>query len=175
MDGQSLLILVIAGVVIVTFAILNGLPKRQLSRLKVRPKPLMTPAERRVCLMIERAMPGARVHSQVSMGAIMNPAKGLSKSEWWTTFNKFSSKRVDFVVEDPHSGRIILLVELDDRSHDRRSDTDRDALTRHAGYTTVRLPAGERPTQTSVERHIEAALGPAFPHPAQSPWQATQT
>ena len=112
MDGQSLLILVIAGVVIATFAILNGLPKRQLSRLKVRPKPLMTPAERRVCLMIERAMPGARVHSQVSMGAIMNPAKGLSKSEWWTTFNKFSSKRVDFVVEDPHSGRIILLVEL---------------------------------------------------------------
>ena len=111
MDGQSLLILVIAGVVIATFAILNGLPKRQLSRLKVRPKPLMTPAERRVCLMIERAMPGARVHSQVSMGAIMNPAKGLSKSEWWTTFNKFSSKRVDFVVEDPHSGRIILLVE----------------------------------------------------------------
>ena len=175
MNGQSLLILVIAGVVIATFAILNGLPKRQLSRLKVRPKPLMTPAERRVCLMIERAMPSARVHSQVSMGAIMNPAKGLSKSEWWTTFNKFSSKRVDFVVEDPHSGRIILLVELDDRSHDRRSDTDRDALTRHAGYTTVRLPAGERPTQTSVERHIEAALGPAFPLPAQSPWQATQT
>ena len=99
----------------------------------------------------------------------MNPAKGLSKSEWWTAFNKISSKRVDFVVEDPHSGRIILLVELDDRSHDRRSDTDRDALTRHAGYTTVRLPAGKRPTQTSVERHIEAALGPALPYPAQSP------
>ncbi|WBY18127.1 DUF2726 domain-containing protein (plasmid) [Erythrobacteraceae bacterium WH01K] len=175
MDSQFLLIVVIAGVVIATFAILNSLPKRQLSQLKARPKPLMTPAERRVCLMIERAMPGARVHSQVSMGAIMNPANGLSKSEWWTTFNKFSSKRVDFLVEDPHSGRIILLVELDDRSHDRRSDTDRDALTRHAGYTTVRLPAGERPTQTSVERHIEAALGPAFPHPAQSPWQATQT
>ena len=175
MDGQSLLILVIAGVVIATFAILKSLPKRQLSRLKLRPKPLMTSAERRVCLMIERAMPGARVHSQVSMGAIMNPAKGLSKSEWWTTFNKFSSKRVDFVVEDPHSGRIILLVELDDCSHDRRSDTDRDALTRHAGYTTVRLPAGERPTQTSVERHIEAALGPALRHPARTPWQATQT
>lgn len=175
MDGQSFLIFVITGVVIATFAILNSLPKRQLWGRKVRPKPLMTPAERKVCLMIERAMPGARVHSQVSMGAIMNPAKGLSKSEWWTTFNKFSSKRVDFVVEDPHSGRIILLVELDDRSHDRRSDTDRDALTRHAGYTTLRLPAGERPMHTRVERHIEAALGPLLPHPTQSSWQATQT
>ena len=167
MDGQSLLILVIAGVVIATFAILNGLPKRQLSRLKVRPKPLMTPAERRVCLMIERAMPGARVHSQVSMGAIMNPAKGLSKSEWWTTFNKFSSKRVDFVAEDPETGQIILLVELDDRSHKARRDKDRDELTRHAGYTTVRLPAGERPTQQSVTARIEAALGLPAPLPGQ--------
>ncbi|MBL4641416.1 MAG: DUF2726 domain-containing protein [Verrucomicrobiales bacterium] len=175
MSGQTILILLVAGAVIAAFAILNALPRRQLARLKVRPKPLMTPAERRVCLMIERAMPGARVHAQVSMGAIMNPAKGLSKSEWWTTFNKFSSKRVDFVVEDPHSGQVILLVELDDRSHDRRNDTDRDALTRHAGYTTVRLPAGERPTQTSVERHIEAALGPALPRADRSPWQATQT
>ena len=175
MNGQTLLFLVIACVIIAAAAIWSGLPRRELSRLKVRPKPLMTPAERRVCLMIERAMPGARVHSQVSMGAIMNPAKGLSKSEWWTTFNKFSSKRVDFVVENPHSGQIIMLVELDDRSHDRSSDTDRDALTQHAGYTTVRLPAGARPTQATVERHIEAALGPLVPQPTRSPWQVTET
>lgn len=175
MDGRTLLFLIIAGVIIATAAIWSGLPRRELSHLKVRPKPLMTPAERRVCLKIERAMPGARVHSQVSMGAIINPAKGLSKSEWWTTFNKFSSKRVDLVVEDSHSGQIIMLVELDDRRHDRRIDTDRAALTPHVGYTTVRLPAGERPTQTTVERRIEAALGPLVARQTQSPWQATQT
>ena len=101
------------------------------------------------------------------MGAIMNPAKGLSKSEWWTTFNKFSSKRVDFVAEDPETGQIILLVELDDRSHKALRDKDRDELTRHAGYTTVRLPAGERPTQQSVTARIEAALGLPAPLPGQ--------
>lgn len=132
----------------------------ELSRLRVRKRPLMTAPERRVCAMIERAMPGTRVHSQVSMGALMNPANGLSKSEWWTTFNKFSSKRVDFVVEDPATGNVIVLIELDDRSHNRRNDKDRDALTRHAGYLTVRLPAGERHSLASITRRIDEVLGP---------------
>ena len=131
----------------------------ELSRLKVRPRPLMTPPERRVRGLIERALPGARIHCQVSMGALMNPANGLSKSEWWTTFNKFSSKRVDFAVEDPRTGQVFLLIELDDRSHKKRRDRDRDALTGHAGYTTVRLPAGERHTPQSVADHIDRALG----------------
>lgn len=173
--GQNLVALAVIALFVAAIMVLKRMGGRELSRLKVRSKPLMTPAERRVCLMIERAMPGARVHAQVSMGAIMQPAKGLSKSDWWTTFNKFSSKRVDFVVEDPHSGEIIILVELDDRTHNRRSDRDRDGLTRHAGYTTVRLPAGERPTQSSVTGHIEAALGPVISSPPRSPWPANQT
>lgn len=137
-----------------------------LARLKVRPRPLMTQAERRVCAMIEDALPGTRVHSQVSMGAIMQPAKNLSKSEWWSTFNRFSSKRVDFVVEDPATGEIIMLVELDDPSHRRSTDEDRDALTRHAGYTTVRIPPGKGPTRESVATLLHDALGfdPRQPH-----------
>ena len=119
----------------------------------------MTQAERRVCAMIEEALPGTRVHSQVSMGAIMQPAKNLSKSEWWSTFNRFSSKRVDFVVEDPATGEIIMLVELDDPSHRRKADKDRDALTRHAGYLTVRIPPGKRPTRQSVATILHDALG----------------
>ena len=99
----------------------------------------------------------------------------MEKSEYEFTHHVKIGKEFGVTDEDPHSGQVILLVELDDRSHDRRNDTDRDALTRHAGYTTVRLPAGERPTQTSVERHIEAALGPALPRADRSPWQATQT
>ncbi|WP_073977289.1 DUF2726 domain-containing protein [Erythrobacter donghaensis] len=141
-------------------------PRGTLSRLKVRPRPLMTQAERRVCAMIEEALPGTRVHSQVSMGAIMQPAKNVSKSEWWSTFNRFSSKRVDFVVEDPATGAIIMLVELDDPSHQLSTDKDRDALTRRAGYITVRIPPGKRPTRESVATLLHDALGfdPRQPH-----------
>lgn len=158
MKAETLLLMAAAAAFLLVIYLRFAAPG-YLSRLKVRPKPLMTQAERRVCFMIERALPGARVHSQVSMGAIMNPAKGLTKSEWWTTFNKFSSMRIDFVVEDPETGAVILLVELDDRTHNSRGDRDRDELTRHAGFQTVRIPAGRRPTQQSVASLIGDALG----------------
>ena len=160
-DTTCLIIIVIAVVTCLLAAKMFG--RGELSQLKVRPRPLMTAPERRVCALIEKALPRARIHAQVSMGALMNPAKGLRKSDWWTTFNKFSPKRVDFVVEDPTTGRIILLIELDDRSHDGRMDRDRDALTRHAGYTTLRLPAGERHTARSVSNRIDHALGAQLP------------
>ena len=159
MKAETLLLVAAAAAFLLVIYLRFAAPS-YLSRLKVRPKPLMTQAERRVCIMIERALPGARVHSQVSLGAIMNPARGLTKSEWWTTFNKFSSKRIDFVVEDPETGAVILLVELDDRTHNSRGDRDRDRdeLTRHAGFQTVRIPAGRWPTQQSIASLIGDAL-----------------
>ena len=76
-----------------------------------------------------------------------------------TTPHAAHALRVDYVVEDRASGRIMLLIELDDRTHNASKDRDRDQLTARAGYTTVRLPASERPTAESVRRHIGNAFG----------------
>ena len=127
--------------------------------LPVEPRALMTDMERRTIGYIEAAIPTARVHAQVSMGALMRPKSGLDKSTRQRTLNRFTSRRVDFVVEDRASGRIMLLIELDDRSHNAAKDRDRDRLTGRAGYMTVRLPASERPTAESVRRHIGNSLG----------------
>jgi hypothetical protein len=137
--------------------------------LPVEPQALMTDMERRTIGYIEAVIPSARVHAQVSMGALMKPKSGLDRSTWQTTFNRFSSKRVDFVVEDRASGRIMMLIELDDRSHDAAKDRDRDKLTGRAGYITVRLPASERPTAESVRRHIGNALGIEASHQQPAP------
>ena len=121
-------------------------------------KPLMTPIERRTIRFIELAMPGTRIHAQVSMGAILKPKKGLDRSKATTTRNRFSSKRIDYVVEDRSSGRVVMLIELDDRSHNQAADAKRDRMTAAAGYVTVRLPRHEKPTKESVERHIMNAF-----------------
>lgn len=142
-------------------AFLLAVPRRDrggICGLPVTAKPLMTNVERRAIAHIEAALPGTRVHAQVSMGALMKPRKGLDRSTYFRTFNRFCSKRVDFVVEDRATGRILMLIELDDATHNRRNDQDRDRLTTRAGYTTVRLPASERPTAESVRRHIGHAL-----------------
>jgi hypothetical protein len=126
--------------------------------LDVRPAPLMTNIERRTIAYIESAVPWARVHAQVSMGAILAPKKGLNRSQATTVRNRFSSKRVDFVVEDRGSGKVIILIELDDRSHRPEQDARRDRMMAAAGYATLRLPASEQPTRESVHRHIRKAF-----------------
>lgn len=153
---HSLLPLVaILGVVLVLKGLLGGFGT---ATLPVRPMPLMTPTERRTLDYIEAALPWARIHAQVSMGAIMAPKAGLNRSKAATVRNRFSSKRIDYVVEDRDDGTVVMLIELDDRSHRHDQDARRDRMTRAAGYFTLRLPASEKPTAQSVRRHLAAAF-----------------
>lgn len=119
---------------------------------------LMTKAERRVIAYVEAALPRARIHAQVSMGALMKPARGLDRRTSTITRNRFSSKRVDFVAEDRETGAIIAIIELDDRTHNASNDRWRDNLTSSAGYKTIRLPAGEHHTHETVRNRILHSL-----------------
>lgn len=129
----------LAIIALVVFVAMLMSKKRGIGSLPVRAAPLMTKRERIVCEMIERAVPRARVHAQVSMGAILRPSAGLDRSRSTSVRNRFSSKRVDFVLEDRASGDIIAIVELDDHTHNRSADRQRDRMTSRAGYLTIRL------------------------------------
>ena len=65
---------------IAVFLVILATTKRGIGTLPVRAAPLMTKRERIVCAMIERAVPHARVHAQVSMGAILRPARGILRA-----------------------------------------------------------------------------------------------
>ncbi|WP_454290149.1 DUF2726 domain-containing protein [Sphingobium scionense] len=45
-------------------------------------------------------------------------------------WNRFQRKIVDFVVEDPTTGSLVALIEIDDRSHEPGKDRERDAMIR---------------------------------------------
>ncbi|MDQ2764858.1 MAG: DUF2726 domain-containing protein [Pseudomonadota bacterium] len=126
--------------------------------LRVEAKPLMTVIERETICHIEQAVPYSRVHAQVCMGAIIKPKRGQARRQHLATRNRFSQKMIDYVLEDRASGRIIALVELDDRSHDADRDARRDEITRAAGYLTIRIPASRRPDAISVRQTILQAL-----------------
>ena len=74
------------------------------------------------------------------------------------TRGRFSQKMIDYLLEDRTSGRIIALVELDDRTHNAARDAKRDAITRAAGYLTIRLPATRRPSAISVREAVHRVL-----------------
>lgn len=119
--------------------------------MSVVAKPLMSQRERAALGLLEAALPGCRIYAQVAMGALLQPQAGLTDRERFRMRGRFSQKIIDFVVEDRATGEIVALVELDDRSHSRARDQRRDAMTRAAGYRTLRLA---RPSRAEIARAV---------------------
>jgi hypothetical protein len=110
------------------------------------PKEFMTKREQAMFEALEHVLPMYRVHAQVSMGALLAAPRRPGRKFNPADRNAFSQKIVDFVVVDPTIGKVVALVELDDRSHDAVKDRARDAMTARAGYKTIRIPGSARPT-----------------------------
>ena len=68
--------------------------------------------------------------------------KGLNKSEWQTAFNRINKKHIDFILCKPDNLYPILLIELDDNSHDTEKGKERDEfvekILEKAGYKLLR-------------------------------------
>lgn len=64
-----------------------------------------------------------------------------NRSEWQKYFNKVNRKHIDFVLAKPENLQIVLLIELDDNSHNesqKNRDAFIDALYKQTGYKLLR-------------------------------------
>ena len=142
-------LLLVSGLVALGWSRLSGniTPQQPLAPVA---RPFMTQREQAMLAALEHVLPMYRIHAQVALGALLKvpsvPGRRVIPADW----NPFARKIVDFVVEDPTTGRVIALIEIDDRSHDAEKDRERDAMTARAGYRTFRIPAGTGPTVQAV-------------------------
>ena len=157
MNGLVPLLLIGAVLLFIILAIQN-MKLSGRAKLPVEAKPLMSANERQMVALLEEAVPQARVHAKVAMGAIVKTRAGLSQRERMSVRGRFSQKIVDFVLEDKASGRILALVEHGNRNADASERAKRDAITGAAGYTTIRLRDTRRPTAAGVRDVVLAAL-----------------
>lgn len=157
MNGLVPLLLIGAVLLFIVLALQNMKPGGR-AKLPVETKPLMSANERQIIALLEEAVPQARVHAKVGMGAIVKTRTGLSQRERMSVRGRFSQKIVDFVLEDRASGRILALVEHNSRRSESSDRAKRDAITDAAGYTTIRLPDTRRPTAAGVRDVVLAAL-----------------
>jgi Protein of unknown function (DUF2726) len=85
------------------------------------------------------------VFCKVRVADVVTPRKGLSRKRWWGAFNRISAKHFDFVLCDPNDLSVKLVVELNDRSHQRSRRQKRDEFLRHvcesAGLRLVEVDA----------------------------------
>jgi Protein of unknown function (DUF2726) len=111
------------------------------------PKPIMTPNEIEFFRRLTRAAAPFPLHvfPQVSMSALITDDGRLPTRARWKLRSRFDRLIIDYVVCDA-SMRVVALIELDDRCHDPFRDARRDAITKAAGYRTIRYQSRHKPS-----------------------------
>jgi len=91
------------------------------------------------------------IFSKVRMADVMNPKKGIyDKSTWHKAFNKIAKKHYDFVLCDPTTLEVQILIELDDSSHNRPERMRRDSFVNTAS-ASARIPLIRVPVSNSYD------------------------
>ena len=95
------------------------------------------------------------VFSKVRLADIIEPK--FSGSNWQAQFNKIQAKHVDFLLCDATDVQPILVIELDDRSHDRPDRRERDAFVDRA-LSQAGIPILHVRNSEGLKAKIEAAI-----------------
>ncbi len=122
---------------------------------KFKAKDLFTPNELEFLVRLETAAPEIRFHGQVSMGAILEPTASKKDGKaFYSARGQFAQKQIDFVAQDRKTGRIVAIIELDDRTHSAEKDAKRDAMLNGAGYRTIRWNSKNKPDTAAIRAQL---------------------
>ncbi len=68
---------------------------------------------------------GYTINVKMRLADLINPRKNTTRKIWYRNFMKITSKHVDFTLCDSDMN-VVLIIELDDWSHERQDRKDRD-------------------------------------------------
>lgn len=117
---------------------------------------LMSENEREFFGRLLAACPDHFVFPQVAMGALIAPASSDKKIAHADRL-RVAQQRVDFVICDK-ACKVVVVIELDDRTHQASKDQRRDDRLQQGGIRTVRFQSKNRPDAAAIR---DAVLGGA--------------
>ncbi|WP_137009783.1 DUF2726 domain-containing protein [Aquitalea aquatilis] len=102
--------------------------------------------------LVSVLQPDFLVLAQVSLGQLLRATGGTKRQNDNLYYNFASRKAADFVICRADFS-VVVVVELDDPSHDSKKDrdADRDKTLRDAGHEVLRLPS--IPTDELLQRY----------------------
>lgn len=154
------LILVFAVVALVLFMRATARGGAGRATYDVRAQPLLTARELDFMRRLDDSLGDAAVHicPQVSFDSILKPC-GDDASGRQSLRARYKQKRVDFALMDAQA-RVLLIVEVDDSSHDGSAAQDKDAfrddLMASAGIPTMRIAKGQLPTPAVLRARLRS-------------------
>lgn len=122
-------------------------------------QPLLTPNEYEFYQRMLSALPELLVLPQVSMAAVIAPSAAGGKDHL-IAFRRISQKRIDFLVCHKDL-TVVCAVELDDRTHSRDRDAQRDAMLASAGVATLRFESRAKPAPAQIASRVAAVINGA--------------
>lgn len=117
-----------------------------------RKRRLMTENEEEFFGRLVVALPDHYIFPQVAMSALLEPSSSDQRTAHGDRL-RIAQQRVDYVV-CTRSGDVVVVVELDDRTHARGKDQTRDARLEQAGIRTVRFQSRQKPKLEAIRATI---------------------
>jgi hypothetical protein len=156
---HSILVLIaLAAIVVLLKAATRGPRPRGLHvSSPLRSRPVMTANEREAYARLRAAMPALLVLPQISLGSFIDPAHQRHRP----LRNHYAQLTADFVVCD-QTAIPLVVIEIDDRSHDhpkaKARDARKTAACEAAHVHIVRWPATPLPTPDAMRERLTALL-----------------
>lgn len=127
---------------------------------------LFTPAERSFLGVLDQVIDSEfRVFGKVRAADVLSVTRGMGRSRWRQAFNRIQSKHFDYVICRASDLSILLLIELDDKSHKRAQRVDRDHFLEKAaeaaGVPLLRIPCQRSYSTQEVHSLVAKHLGDA--------------
>jgi len=102
---------------------------------------------------------GYTIMSKVRIADIVEVQKGFNRSQYYSYFAKIQSKHVDFLLCDKQSVTPLLVVEIDDKSHNRAGRVKRDHFVDNL-FKTVNLPIIHTNNIQTLENQVNEKMFP---------------
>jgi hypothetical protein len=146
-------------VVLAVIAIWAALPKRKATPPYSKRPSLLTPGELRFYgVLLQAVRPGIAVFVKVRLMDVV----AVPDNAWREYGAPGSGMHLDFVLADPVTLEVGLVIELDDKSHQgieaQKRDALKDAALEAAGVPLLRVRAAGRYDQDDLKARIAAAL-----------------
>lgn len=141
-SNDILALLGIAALIVLVIWLRIKFRKPDITKLYV-PKPVLTKREydfyKKLKPLADEC--GLNIYTKIRLADLIEPKPKSENPLWMECFNKIKAKHIDFALADDDTN-IIVLIELDDRSHERPDRIERDdfvnAVLKNTGYTLLR-------------------------------------
>ena len=117
---------------------------------------IMTQNETEFFERLTSALPGSNIWPQVPIFALLEPKRIAKNGKFPNSFRLISNRRVDWVIAN--GAKPLLIIELDDRTHDARADRRRDRILQSCGYRVLRYQSKNRPSPATIAADVRAVL-----------------